>query len=260
MLPWDGPRGLNPLMHREGNRFMRKGKTVLFVLAVLAALTAVYFFLSSGNSGRPSPFNTPANADTVSAPGNDAAPGAKPPDAAASGFDENAPLKPGESGQASQDAQPAPPERGLAGTAVELVLCLVLIFALVVGLLIFLKKIIPGSHKIFDTNAIEVLGKSHLSSKQAIYLAKIGPRVLVLGVAEHSVNVLSEITDPDEVNSLKALSAHGRVDSITNAFVSIFKRKGREFSADSGPDGAKVQQGLDKIQRYVDKWHKGYST
>jgi len=222
---------------------MNKRKTVLCGFAVFAGMVAVYIFVSARNPASPSPSNSSA----------------KQADSATAAFDENAPLNANARSADAQSSQDAP-SKSLAGTAAELILCLVLVGALIVGLMIFLKKILPGSHRIFDTQAIEVLGKSHLSSKQAIYLARIGPRVLVLGVAEHSISVLSEISDPEEINELKAKSAQGKSESVTGAFMSIFKRKGTEFSAEPGKSDQEVRQGIEKIQSLVDKWHKGYST
>jgi len=233
---------------------MNKRKTVLSALAIFAGLVIIYIFLSTGASGRTSSTSNPANGDSASSNGETA----KPPDSTVVPFDENKPLKANEQAKGSIKAT-VPQEKSLTGTAVELALYLILIFALVVGLLVFIKKIIPGGHRIFDSQAIEVLGKAHLAPKQAIYLARVGARVLVLGVAEQSINVLAEIHDPEEINNLKAQAAQGKVDSVTTAFKAIFKRKDAEFAAGADKSDKGVQQGLNKIQSLVDKWHKSYS-
>jgi flagellar biogenesis protein FliO len=237
---------------------MNKRKTVLTGLAIFAGLAVVYIFLSSGGSGRgPSPVPQ-AKADSPSANAGAVPPG-RPADAADPADTGNQLLHRPEMDKPVA-AQSASQDKGLLGTAAELVLYLVLISVLVVGLLVFLKKILPGGHRIFDSQAIEVIGKAHLAPKQAIYLAKIGPRVLVLGVAEQSINVLTEISDADEINGLKARMAQGKVDSVTGAFMSIFKRKGAEFASEADKNDKGVQEGLGKIRSLVDKWHKNYAT
>jgi len=239
---------------------MNKRKTVLSALAILAGLAVIYIFLSSGASGRTSSTSSSANDDSASSTAGARPADAKPSDPAGTAFDENKPLRTAEQARGPAAAAAVSQEKGLTGTAVELALYLVLIFALVVGFLVFIKKIIPGGHRIFDSQAIEVLGKAHLAPKQAIYLAKVGARILVLGVAEQSINVLTEIHDPEEINNLKAQAAQGKVDSVTTAFKSIFKRKDAEFAVAAEKSDEKVHEGLGKIRSLVDKWHKSYST
>ena len=242
---------------------MSKRKIVLSTGAILVGLAAVYLFFSASLTGLPSGTNgtsgtVPSSENIMeTSPAGAHSPGGE--EAVACETDiENTALR--QIQRAAKPAQPPQVNTTFIGTAAELIFYLILIVAMVVGLLFVLKKIIPGSHRIFDSPAIEIIGKSHLSQKQAIYLAKLGRRLLVLGVAENSVNLLAEMDDADEINSIRAINAQGGKESVTNAFKSVFKRKQGELTAAGASHDKTVQGELDKIQSMVDDWEAGYSS
>lgn len=235
---------------------MTKGKIALSAIAVIAGLAVVYiFFFSSPPAGARFAAQPAQESPRENAVADPAA--AKAGDAVApAGTDvENTALR-----GAGRERRAAEPQHGptFLGTAAELFFYLVLIAALVVGLLIFLKKILPGGHRIFDTTAIEVVGRAHLAPKQSIYLARLGRRVLVIGLAENSVSLLTEIQDLDEINAIMSHAAQAKSESVTNAFRSVFGHREKELAA---PPGAKnVEEELGKIQSMLDNWKNEHSA
>ncbi len=243
---------------------MNMRKIVLCAVAILLGIVAVYvFFFSSSATTLPSSIsNTSRKNESPKTVAEAESPEAKNAEGESAHQDEpdieNIALR----GKKAEEKPADLPETkaGFLGTAAELFFYLILIVALVVGLLIFLKKIIPGGHRIFDSPGIEIIGKSNLTPKQAIYLARLGRRVLVLGVAEDSVSLLTEIRDADEISDLRAISVQGKSDSITNAFRSIFGRKHRELAAPDNSGGEIVQEELDRIHSMVDDWQCSYAS
>jgi flagellar biogenesis protein FliO len=80
---------------------------------------------------------------------------------------------------------------------------------------------------------LEVLENKLIGSQKHVTLVKVGNRILVLGVAEGGVNLLSQIDNPEEI---KALLSEGskNVNGVTgsfsetiDAFLSRFKKDGR---------------------------------
>ncbi len=242
---------------------MSKRKIVLSTGAILVGLAAVYLFFSASLTGLPSGTNAtsgtvPSSENIIETnPAGAHSPGGEEAVACETDIENTALRKIQRT--AAKPAQPPQVNTTFIGTAAELIFYLILIVAMVVGLLFVLKKIIPGSHRIFDSPAIEIIGKSHISQKQAIYLAKLGRRILVLGVSENSVNLLTEMDDADEVNGIRAINAQGGKESVTNAFKSVFKHKQGELTAAGASHGKTVQGELDKIQSMVDDWEAGYS-
>ncbi len=143
----------------------------------------------------------------------------------------------------------------------ELFLYLGAIVVLIVLILVFFKKIIPGSHRLFQSKVVEVLGRTYLAPKQGLFLVKLADHILVLGVTGSSINVLSEITNEEEVAKIKELTCRSRPESITAAFRSIFSRKRRDFDEGFSDDmtGEGTQRELGKIKSMISNWEERYS-
>jgi flagellar biogenesis protein FliO len=143
----------------------------------------------------------------------------------------------------------------------ELFLYLGAIVVLIVLILVFFKRIIPGSHRLFQSKVVEVLGRTYLAPKQGLFLVKLADRILVLGVTGNSINVLSEITEEEEVAKIRELTGRSRPESITSAFRSIFSRKRRDFdeALSDNMTGDGTQRELGKIKSMISNWKERYS-
>ena len=81
---------------------------------------------------------------------------------------------------------------------------LLITFAIVIGLAYFAsrfigqkmgKKLTIGNHKIIATLP--------LGTNRAVYIVEIAGKFLVLGVTDHTINILQEITDIEEIEKMK---------------------------------------------------------
>lgn len=76
----------------------------------------------------------------------------------------------------------------------------------VLGLIVILrwggKRLAASGAVGRQARAINVLGRSYLSSKHQILIVQVGRRVLVLGESGQQLTTLSEITDADEIAAL----------------------------------------------------------
>jgi flagellar biogenesis protein FliO len=87
--------------------------------------------------------------------------------------------------------------------------------------------------------AIEVLGKRNVDTRQAIVLVRIGSRILVLGSTANGLRTLSEVTDPVEVDYLAGLCHHRDADnSVAQSFRSLFSKQ-PAFSTQSIDESAR---------------------
>jgi flagellar biosynthetic protein FliO len=73
---------------------------------------------------------------------------------------------------------------------------LLLIVGLIIGTMWLLKKFMAFSKPAQGAGiAMEIAGVLHLGPRRAVYAVKAGSQVVLLGVAEHSVTYLTELTD-----------------------------------------------------------------
>ena len=97
---------------------------------------------------------------------------------------------------------------------------LVLIFVLVIGLAYFTSKFL-GQKMMNTANDNKVLTVLSLGSSRAVYVVEIAGRILVLGVTDHTINLLQEITDPVAIEQLKNQSHYPG----TNQFDAVFQKQ-----------------------------------
>ena len=73
--------------------------------------------------------------------------------------------------------------------------------------------------------AIDVLGKRHLDSRQSIHLIRLGSRIIVLGSSTDGLRTLAEVTDPVEVDYLAGLCRQENSGgSAAQSFRTLFSR------------------------------------
>jgi flagellar biogenesis protein FliO len=87
------------------------------------------------------------------------------------------------------------------------------------------KKHGPGIAAGLPAEAIDVLGKRHLNSRQSIHLIRLGSRILVLGSSAEGLRTLAEVTDPVEVDYLAGLcQQRSSAGSAAQSFRALFNR------------------------------------
>jgi flagellar biosynthetic protein FliO len=88
----------------------------------------------------------------------------------------------------------------------------------VIALLAYLARRFVPSVRTMNGGAIEVLGRSHLASKQTLVLVRIGRRVLLLGTTGDRIATLCEVQDPGEVAELLVSASRGSQGANADQF------------------------------------------
>ena len=78
------------------------------------------------------------------------------------------------------------------------------IVLVLVGLIYFLARRYVPSIRASDGGVLRVVTRTSLTSKQTLALIQLGRRCVMVAISPNRVDVLSEITDPDEVADLTA--------------------------------------------------------
>lgn len=126
--------------------------------------------------------------------------------------------------QRSADRQPADAGRDTAlqlqthTSAFDMLWPLCTVLAIVVFCVFAIRKWMPQAGRLGGSDAIKLLARHHLSSKQSLCLVRVGQRAVLMGVTGERISALSEIADPQEVASLVAAAERGRPGSFTAMF------------------------------------------
>lgn len=100
---------------------------------------------------------------------------------------------------------------------------MLLVLGAVLGLIYFmfflLKK--AGKSSIISDSTINVISTQNLESGRSLHLIEIGPQIFLIGSGESSVQLISEITDKETLDTIK-LDKSTRSDS-NNTFTDIFR-------------------------------------
>ena len=106
---------------------------------------------------------------------------------------------------------------------------MLLVLAGVLGFIYFifflLKK--AGNPKIVADSTIKVISTQNLETGRSLHLIEIGPQVFLIGSGESSVQLISEITDKETLDTIR-LDKSVRSDdnkTFTDTFMGLFKRE-----------------------------------
>lgn len=116
---------------------------------------------------------------------------------------------------------------------IKMVLALIFVVALFYGLMKFLNK----RNLTFQRNQmVQNLGGLSLGAQKSVQLLQIGKKIYLVGVGE-DVQLIREITDPQEVEELLALYNEKQEFAATSPYIaeviSKFKRKNKQNSSTS---------------------------
>ncbi|MDD2890357.1 MAG: flagellar biosynthetic protein FliO [bacterium] len=103
---------------------------------------------------------------------------------------------------------------------------LIVVIAIMFVIIWFLRKFSSKNGLLGKSGGekiINVIAKSALNSKQAIYVVEVPERILILGVSGDNINILSEIKEPSTIKSLK----EGSKEGIFAQYLKGFTLRGR---------------------------------
>lgn len=94
--------------------------------------------------------------------------------------------------------------------------------ALVLGIFLVIawcaRRFSPAGATILPKEAVELLGRAPLATRQQAHLVRIGNKLLLVAISPAGAETLTEITEPTEVEHLTALCRRGKPTSSTLAF------------------------------------------
>lgn len=93
------------------------------------------------------------------------------------------------------------PASDFSTALVKMVAGLALVLGVLVGLYWLSRRFLPGS--VAGGNAgMRLLGRLGLGSRKYVALVEVAGKVLILGVSNDRINLLSEVEDPSRISSL----------------------------------------------------------
>ena len=104
------------------------------------------------------------------------------------------------------------------------VIGLMLVFGMFLGARVWLTKHGPIGFRGLPTEAMELLGKRLIEPRVSVHLARCGPKILVLGVSPDGIRLLTEITDPVEVDLLAGACRRNDADKSSATFTGMFRQ------------------------------------
>jgi flagellar protein FliO/FliZ len=86
----------------------------------------------------------------------------------------------------------------MEGVFLRMVLSLGAVLGLMIGLMYLVKRfVLPGSSSLRTAVQVEVLGRRALQPKKSVFVVRVAGKVLVLGISEHGMQTLSELSEED---------------------------------------------------------------
>lgn len=88
-----------------------------------------------------------------------------------------------------------------------------------------LKK--AGSPKIVSDSTIKLLSTQNLEAGRSLHLIEIGPQIFLIGSGDSSVQLISEITDKETIDTIKLDESVRNTDNktFTESFTGLFKKE-----------------------------------
>lgn len=139
-------------------------------------------------------------------------------------------------------------------SSVGYLVTLLLTFAVVIALAYFTSRFIGYKMGGMAKNVnSQILWTLPLGANRAVYVVEIVGRLMVLGVTDHSIQLLQEITDPQEISQLKSTQATrlghpfekvfqsqlSSLQQMSKSFSGVFERHQKNSSNDSGNEEEK---------------------
>ncbi len=122
------------------------------------------------------------------------------------------PLRPQSDASPSSLARQDMPPLATAAVSLGIVLGLFLLVAWVV------RRGMPKSAAMLPKEAVQMLGRAPLVGRQHVHLVRCGNKILLLSVTPNSVETLTEITDPMEVDRLAGICQQSSPHSSSASF------------------------------------------
>ena len=119
----------------------------------------------------------------------------------------------------------------------SVILPMMIVVGTICGSAYFFRRLVNPGHKPGADNAIKVLSRQYLSSKQCLCLVRLGGRLVLLGVTPDRICAVAHIDDPEEVAGIMGdVSRAG--GSTFSAALAAFAGRRTGVDADGGGNAA----------------------
>jgi flagellar biogenesis protein FliO len=115
------------------------------------------------------------------------------------------------------------------GGALLLVIGLFLVFAWM------MRRTSTRTGGMLPQGVVEVLGHQTIAGRQQVHLLRIGKRLLLVSVMPDSMETLTEITDPMEVDRIAGICRQSGSGSSTGAFQAVMRQFNQDPNQNQDP-------------------------
>lgn len=138
-----------------------------------------------------------------------------------------------------------------------LIVWTVLVFALLGGFFVILRRMMRRPGGLFQPGVINVLARRRISMAHEIYLVEVGPKLFLIGTTKDGMQTLGQFTDPQEVAILRAKFGQGGEGGALKTFEESLKEELKEGER-ADPEAGRTQEGildaLKEIRGMVSSW------
>jgi flagellar biosynthetic protein FliO len=126
-------------------------------------------------------------------------------------------------------------------------IALALVLILIIAGVWVLKRFHPGGNMLFGSlPVLQVLGRTHLSSKQTLVMVKVDNKLLLLGITDHQINPLMTIDSPEDVARMLIQIEQNRPAGISAGFKHFFSRENDLLQQNQTPSASVSDHSSDK--------------
>lgn len=108
---------------------------------------------------------------------------------------------------------------------VKVVFLLIFVVMVIVFAVWAMKRLSPQMGRDFHNGVMKILSSTWLGPKKALHLVQVADRIMLLGMTENSVNLITEFKDPEEVARVRTqLEGKEVKQNFAAAFSSFFHK------------------------------------
>jgi flagellar biogenesis protein FliO len=143
---------------------------------------------------------------------------------------EDDPLLTGVNRELDKISRDTPSEKTLDRSAyifkelMQLIIALAVIVVIIIGV-IWLMRILLFRKGVLKPEVLRILGQTHLSPKQSIFLVEMPGRILIIGATQNNISLLTEVKDNETIETIKERIPNG-------TFASMLKKESADYEAE----------------------------
>lgn len=101
-------------------------------------------------------------------------------------------------------------------TAIKMFSALLLVLGIFIGSVYLLRRVVKRDVAVPGRKLIRIIDRTYIGVKKSVTLVEVSGTVLVLGVTNDRISLLTQIEDPDSIEKLKDTHATGAPASFSN--------------------------------------------